>query len=69
MVWKTENNFLLLSANIIALAHFITPRPSWTVIVFLYLTHTRRLPSIKIKMQIISVFSLLAAFITVPWIA
>ena len=67
MVWKTDNNFILVSANIIALAHFITPRPSWTLAIFLFFTHLSYFPDIKIKLQIISILSLFAAFITIPW--
>lgn len=66
MVWRTENNFILVSANIVALANFITPRSSWTLAIFLYLCHTSRLPDIKIKMQLVSALSLLAAFFTYP---
>lgn len=67
MVWKTDNNFILVSANIIALTHFITPRPSWTLTIFLFFTHVNYLPDIKIKLQMISILSLFAAFITIPW--
>lgn len=52
-----------------ALAHFLTPRPSWTLALFLYFSQTARIPDIKTKMQLVSVFSLLAAFTVTSWLS
>lgn len=69
MVEKTETNFLLISLNIVVLSHFLYPAPSWTLPIYVTLMEINITDDIKKKMQFVSLLSLAASFMVIPWVA